>query len=181
MDLPIDIIRSARRKKTVSGAVRMGRIEVRVPAGLDPEDESKLVDDMVSRLQRQVGTSSLDLEARTAQLADRYGFPLPESVTWSARQRQRWGSCSTEERRIRISSRLVDVPGWVLDSVLIHELAHLEEPGHGPRFRELVSRYSLTERATGYLMALDRFGSPEPPEPTPDEVLNPDTIHGKPS
>jgi hypothetical protein len=45
------------------------------------------------------------------------------------------------------------MPGWVLDSVLVHELAHLEMAGHGRDFQELVGRYELTERAKGYLIA----------------------------
>jgi predicted metal-dependent hydrolase len=50
----------------------------------------------------------------------------------------------------------------VLDYLLVHELAHLEVADHGPRFWELVDRYPLTERARGYLMALDhRAGTPE--------------------
>jgi predicted metal-dependent hydrolase len=46
------------------------------------------------------------------------------------------------------------MPPWVLDSVLVHELAHLEVSGHRPEFRKLVARYELTERATGYLIAI---------------------------
>ena len=64
------------------------------------------------------------------------------------------GSCTAAERSIRISNRLASMPGWVLDSVLVHELAHLDEPNHGPRFKALVDRYQLTERAKGYLMAM---------------------------
>jgi hypothetical protein len=45
------------------------------------------------------------------------------------------------------------MPGWVLDSVLIHELAHLAVPNHGPNFQALVARYRLGERAKGYLIA----------------------------
>lgn len=37
----------------------------------------------------------------------------------------------------------------------MHELAHLLEGNHGPKFWRLVKRYPLTERARGYLMALD--------------------------
>lgn len=68
---------------------------------------------------------------------------------------KRWGSCTPSQGRIRISERLADVPPWVLDYVLVHELAHLEVPGHGTEFQQLVHRYELTERATGYLIALD--------------------------
>ena len=52
---------------------------------------------------------------------------------------------------IRISERLRDVPGWVVDYVLVHELAHLLEPGHDARFWGWVQRYPRTERAMGYL------------------------------
>ena len=43
------------------------------------------------------------------------------------------------------------MPDWVLDYVLVHELAHLVVPGHGPQFWSLVDRYPRTERARGYL------------------------------
>jgi predicted metal-dependent hydrolase len=46
------------------------------------------------------------------------------------------------------------VPPWVLDYVLLHELAHLLEPGHGPAFWALLESYPRTERARGYLEGL---------------------------
>ena len=54
---------------------------------------------------------------------------------------------------ILISHRLTDVPPWVLDYVIVHELAHLREAGHSAAFDALVARYPLTERARGYLEA----------------------------
>ncbi len=46
------------------------------------------------------------------------------------------------------------MPTWVLDYVLVHELAHLMEPGHGPEFWARVNAYPRTERARGYLEGL---------------------------
>ena len=66
---------------------------------------------------------------------------------------RRWGSCTPSTGKIRISSRLASMPLWVLDWVIIHELSHLEEANHGPRFRALVGQYALAERAMGYLLA----------------------------
>jgi len=75
----------------------------------------------------------------------------PLSVAWSTRQNGRWGSCTPADGTIRLSNRLQGMPDWVIDYVLVHELAHLLEAGHGPRFWELVGRYPRTERARGYL------------------------------
>jgi hypothetical protein len=81
-------------------------------------------------------------------------------VRWAENQRSRWGSCSILSADIRISTRLAELPSWVLDYVIVHELAHLVEARHGPAFDELVGRYQKTERAIGYLMAKDLDDQP---------------------
>jgi predicted metal-dependent hydrolase len=43
------------------------------------------------------------------------------------------------------------MPAWVIDYVLLHELAHLVVPSHNSAFWALVARYPKTERARGYL------------------------------
>jgi predicted metal-dependent hydrolase len=68
-------------------------------------------------------------------------------------QRWRWGSCSPEARAIRISTRVAAFPAWVLDYVVVHELAHLSVPGHGPGFWDLVARYPRADQARGFLIA----------------------------
>lgn len=125
-----------------------------VPDGLQPDEETRLVAELTEKIVARASSEGIDLASRARSLADEYGLPRPSSVEWSTRQMQRWGSCTAGEGRIRISRRLASVPPWVLDAVLIHELAHLEEQGHGPRFQALIDRYLLTERATGYLMAM---------------------------
>lgn len=158
---PVEVIRSDRRNKTVSARIVDGVIRVRIPSWMTAEDEARFVDDVVERIERERRSSAIDLEARARSLADEYGLPHAASVAWSKIQRQRWGSCTVGTGEIRISDRLVDVPPWVLDSVLIHELAHLLVADHGPEFESIVNRYPLQERATGYLMAVsDRLNQP---------------------
>lgn len=160
---PVEVIRSERRVKTVSARIVEGVIRVRIPAWMSEADEHKFVNDVVGRIEQERRSHAIDLETRAAALAVRYDLPTPESIRWSKTQRQRWGSCSVHSGHIRISDRLVDVPPWVLDHVIVHELAHLEVADHSPAFDALVNRNPLAERAIGYLMAVaDRLDRREP-------------------
>ncbi|MGL4172663.1 MAG: M48 metallopeptidase family protein [Actinomycetota bacterium] len=98
-------------------------------------------------------STDADLAIRAAHLAHRYlgGQAVARSVKWVTNQHTRWGSCTPAARRIRISVRMREMPVWVLDYVLLHELAHLIEPGHNPSFWALLASYPKTERARGYL------------------------------
>ena len=98
------------------------------------------------RCERSRSSDHIDLRARVAALARRYELPYPLSVEWSDRQRSLWGSCTPALRSIRLSSRLAREPGWVLDYVIVHELAHLADASHGPEFWALVNRYPRTAR-----------------------------------
>jgi predicted metal-dependent hydrolase len=143
-DDEVEIRRSTRRKRTASAVRREGRIVVSVPAGMGADSERRLVAQVVARLRRAEqrrrpgATTDEALHARALQLSRTYfrGSAVPTSVRWSARQQQRWGSCSPAEGSIRISDRLAQVPGWVLDYVLVH------------------ARYPRAERARGFLEGL---------------------------
>ncbi|MEX2324089.1 MAG: M48 family metallopeptidase [Acidimicrobiia bacterium] len=152
-DLPVDVIRSKKRTRTSQAYVTGGRVRVLIPAHLSTDEEATVVAELVQKVTRKLDSQTVDLEQRAREVAKKYGLPTPTSIEWSQRQNRRWGSCSPQAGTIRISSRLAGVPGWVLDWVLVHELAHLEVADHGDRFKSLVSRYELGERAEGYLIA----------------------------
>ncbi|GHD18483.1 metal-dependent hydrolase [Nocardiopsis kunsanensis] len=129
---------------------------VLVPASFSHAEEQRWVSRMLRKLEAKQGrrhSGDGQLRERAVELARRYlgGTELPETVRWVDNQHARWGSCTPETRTIRISRRLVDMPSWVVDYVLVHELAHLRIPTHGRDFWELVSRYPKAERARGYL------------------------------
>ena len=161
MTLPVEVVRSKRRRKTVQAVVVEGRIRVHVPAWMSKSDEETYVAALVERLERQYRSDHVDLTQRARQLARRYDLPMPASVAWSSRQRSRWGSCSIGTAEIRVSDRLAAWPSWVLDYVLVHELAHLVEPNHSPAFHELVARYPKAERAKGFLIAKGQYEDDE--------------------
>ena len=105
-----------------------------------------------------------ELLERARGLSERYldSRAKPGSVTWSAAQKRRWGSCTPVDATIRLSTRLQSMPDYVIDYVLLHELAHLLEPGHGPKFQALLAAYPKAERARGYLEAMDALGERQP-------------------
>ena len=61
------------------------------------------------------------------------------------------------------------MPGWVVDYVLVHELAHLLESGHTPQFWAWVDRYPRAEKAKGYLEGYSAGARLEPPPGSDDE------------
>lgn len=161
-DQVVEIRRSARRRRTVSGHQADGRLIVLIPAGMSRRDEERNVRHMVQRL-REPGPrhrSDESLVVRAEQLATKYlgGAAQPASVRWVTNQNKRWGSCTPATREIRLSDRLRGMPGYVVDAVLLHELAHLIEAGHGRAFWALLSGYPDLLRAQAYLDGVS-FGS----------------------
>jgi len=152
----VDIRRSKRRKRTVSAYRDGERVVVLMPDRLSAAEEATWVQTMLQRLEKQRSRSRVSddkLLSRAHDLACRHlpEVPEPASVRWVGNQNRRWGSCTPADRSIRLSNRLQAMPGWVVDYVLIHELAHLVEPSHSAAFWRLVRRYPKAERAEGYL------------------------------
>lgn len=129
-----------------------GVIQVRAPAKISKKELDSTVATLVARLERRHRSESVDLEGRARRLARRFELPQPTTVVW-AEQRSRWGSCTPSTGELRLSNRLAAWPPWVLDYVIVHELAHLVEFDHSPAFHALVDRYPLAERARGFLIA----------------------------
>jgi hypothetical protein len=151
--MTVEVVRSARRRKTVQARMVDGVLRVQIPASMSRDEEDRWVSEMVGRIERRTAASRIDLAERAKTLARQYGLGVPLSIRWVDNQESRWGSCTPQDRTIRISSRLSREPGWVVDYVIVHELAHLSVAGHGPRFWRLVDRYPLAERARGFLIA----------------------------
>jgi predicted metal-dependent hydrolase len=155
----IEVRRSQRRRRTVSAYRDGERVVVLIPAQFSRAEEREWVDRMLERLdarEQRAQRTDADLDSRAQRLAARYlpDYPAawnPRSVRWVQNQNGRWGSCTPADSSIRISRRVQEMPDWVIDYVLLHELAHLVIPSHNAAFWALVARYPKAERARGYL------------------------------
>ncbi|MGH8866552.1 MAG: M48 metallopeptidase family protein [Actinomycetes bacterium] len=153
---PVEVRRSARRRRTVTAYRDGDRTVVLIPARMSRTEERRWVAQMLERLEmqeRRRRPSDSVLLARARELCRQYldGRVQPSSVRWVTNQGSRWGSCTVSDSSIRLSHRLRGMPAWVVDYVLLHECAHLIEPGHGKAFWALVEGYPRAERARGYL------------------------------
>lgn len=159
--VPAEIIvkRSRKRRKTIQGFVKDGVITVHVPLGLDPAEEKAQVDAIARRLERMIARKHEKDDGYLRKLFEKFNREFFEnrlvvnSIRFVDNQNVINGSCTPAEKTIRISDRLLHMPPWVLNYVVIHEMAHLVYPDHSRAFWNIVNRYRYTERARGYLIA----------------------------
>jgi hypothetical protein len=141
----VEIRASPRRTKTGNAHWSGSRIIVQIPARLRGRARDVFVDELVERLLTQRPAAAghdAALQERAVTLAELYNDDVaPTSVRWVSNQRQRWASCSPATREIRVSTRLRQCPDWVIDAVLVHELAHLQEIDHSAAFYEIADRH----------------------------------------
>ena len=149
----VEVTRSRRRRKTVGAQLVGGVLRIAIPSWMSKAEEAHWVREMSGRFQRKMSTERFRLDERADSLARRHDLPRPTDIRWADDMRARWGSCTPSLGTIRISNRLAAFPDWVVDYVIVHELAHLEVDAHNDDFWRLVYRYPKAERAIGYLIA----------------------------
>jgi hypothetical protein len=151
--LRVEVVRSPRRRKSVGATLRDDLVRVTVPTWMSATEVDEAARAMVARFERSVDAARFDLWSRSLGLARRLELPQPGRVEWRPNMRTRWGSCQPDSGVIHLSDRLARFPDWVVDYVIVHELAHLVEANHSPQFWALVGRFPRAERAIGYLIA----------------------------
>ncbi len=157
--MEIKVIRSPDRKKTIQAKLIGETIVIYLPCGMHREEERKIIERMKKkienkRLKRNINKDDY-LIKRFAEFNNRYFQEAlrVNSIEFVTNQESRRGSCTPANGTIRLSHKLLDMPKWVLDYVLMHEMSHLLHPDHSKAFWEKVSEYKYAERARGFLMA----------------------------
>jgi len=152
----VRVIKSSRRRRSISAYREHGAIVIQVPARLSNSKIQEVIPEMVEKILSREAREKMSDKAlfdRALELLNQY---LPEfrvrpvSVVWRS-MNERWGSCTTLDRTIRISDRLNGAPSYVVDYLLVHELIHLEIPDHGGEFEKLLARFEGSEMANAYL------------------------------
>ncbi|MCK4928809.1 MAG: M48 family metallopeptidase [Methanosarcinales archaeon] len=157
-ELSIQVIRSKRRKKTVQAKLDGNKLLVYMPVGLSEKEESELIQKMKTKVENKRTRKALNgddyLEKRANEFNKKYfdGKLVINSIKYVTNQNTRRGSCTPARGSIRISHELAEMPKWVLDYVIMHEIAHLEHPDHSRKFWNKVNEYKYTERARGFLI-----------------------------
>ena len=150
----IVVIRSKKRKRNIAAFRQGGKIIISIPARLSKAEERQVVPEMIAKIRaKEVAAPESELMATADRLLSRYAPEIslrPASVAWRS-MNERWGSCTTLDRTIRISDRLNGAPSYVVDYLLVHELIHLEIPDHGGEFEKLLARFEESELANAYL------------------------------
>ncbi len=177
-DRQVEVRRSARRRRTVSAFREGDKFVVLVPARMSNAQVAEYVDELVGRLvrrERRISKTDIDLQARAIALSRRWlpTAPVPKAVRWVTNQQHRWGSCTPADGTIRLSHRMQRMPDYVIDYVLLHELAHLLVAGHGNDFDQLMSVYPKLSEAQAFLSGVSFATAndlePEPTPPVPEQ------------
>jgi len=162
--MEVKIIRSRRRKRTISARMIKDTLLVSAPLMLSQERLDKIVADFKVKFEKKKLKQELDRKQSLIDIALKLNEKYFDnklkinSIEYVTDQNSKYGCCNFRDGRIRVSHKVGLMPEWVRDYVVVHEMAHLIEPNHSSAFWEIVSRYKLAERARGYLMAVGLEG-----------------------
>ncbi len=157
--MEVKIIRSPDRKKTIQAKMVGETLAVYLPLGMSREEERKLIEKMKQKMEKKILKKNINKDDQLKKRFDDFnrkyfhGKLKINSIEFVTNQKKNNGSCTPNKGTIRISHRLLDMPEWVLEYVIMHEMTHLVHPDHSRAFWEKVGEYKYTERARGFLMA----------------------------
>ncbi|HNX81308.1 MAG TPA: M48 family metallopeptidase [Candidatus Omnitrophota bacterium] len=155
----VHVIRSKRRRRTAGAKLKGSCLHVCVPYSISEEHLARLVITFKEKFNKTLLRNRLNRDTPLSEVAERLnkkyfcGSLKIGSVHYVTNQTRKFGCCYIQDASIRISHRIAEMPDWVRDYVVMHELAHLVVPNHKKAFWDIVSRYELAERARGFLIA----------------------------
>ena len=153
--LELNVVR--KRVKNVNARLRGKTLFVSAPHRVPARELDETILHLARRLVRRSRASVVNSDGGAETIARKVAarFPNPPEVTevrFVTNQRSRWGSYSCKTGIVRLNAALRQMPPWVLEAVVAHELAHTFHLDHSPAFWELVrSVCPKTDRARAFL------------------------------
>ncbi len=140
MTLTLNLVR--KRVKNVNARLQNTTLSVSAPFSMAQSELDPIIADLARTLVRRERQGRLNAQGDALTLARQVAtrFRTPPRVTdviFVTTQQKRWGSYSTKTGTIRLHAALREMPRWVLQAVIAHELAHVVHPDHSPAFWSL--------------------------------------------
>lgn len=155
--IEVEVLRKRVRNLTLRVAAPDGRVRISVPRATSEASIRSMVLERLGWIERQrARLAALPPPPPPLTEADRAGLleAIPPLIAkWEAalgvrvaawnvkRMRSRWGSCNPATGRVSIALELARHPPECLDYLVLHELAHLLDSGHGARFKAILDRH----------------------------------------
>lgn len=143
--------------RNVNARLVGGELRVSAPPAVPSRELEEIVVRLAKRLVRRARAATVNDSGEAVLLARRVAarFPSPPKVTdvrFVTTQRARWGSYSPRTGVVRLHAALRQLPPWVLEAVVAHELAHSFHANHSQAFWALLRRVCPeTDRANAFL------------------------------
>lgn len=153
----LTLVVTRKRVKNVNARLVEDELRVSAPPGVSADELAAIVERLARRLVRRMRADEVNRDGRALELARAVAERFPQrleiaEVRFVTTQRARWGSYSARTRAVRLHATLREMPDWVLEAVLAHELAHAVHADHSPAFWALLrSVCPDTDRARAFL------------------------------
>jgi predicted metal-dependent hydrolase len=160
----LTLIVERKRVKNINARLRDTTLMISAPLNAPQATLDRAIPDLARRLVRRVHARQVNVEEDALALAHRVAARFPNQlevaqVLFVTSQEARWGSYSPATRTIRLNAALRQMPRWVLEAVVAHELAHLVHQDHSPAFWKLLRRVCPdTDRARAFLAGASWLG-----------------------
>jgi len=153
--LDLKVVR--KRVKNINARLHGKTLSVSAPHRVSVRELDETIVELARKLVRRSRADALNSEGGAEALAQKIAArftdpPEVNEVRFVTNQTSQWGSYSPQTGIVRLNAALRQMPPWVLEAVVAHELAHTFYLDHSPKFWDLVrSVCSRTDRARAFL------------------------------
>jgi predicted metal-dependent hydrolase len=162
--ITLTLVVERKRVKNINARLREATLSVSAPLNTPQATLDQVIPELARKLVRRSRARQVNAEESALALAQKVAERFPNKpevaeVLFATTQEARWGSYSPATRTIRLHAALRQMPRWVLEAVVAHELAHVTHHNHSPDFWKLLRRVCPdTDRARAFLGGVSWLG-----------------------